>query len=140
MKKIVCVTIALAILTACKMESQYKDIAMRSVQEAIQDNGFSQFGTMFVIKEMSKDKQQLTSVCGYVKVNGSGDITRFMSLINESDNTELGEAFTTIEDIKDRRATVTSRGSAIQATLFDEIYWNKHCIDDKHKRQYTALY
>lgn len=139
MKKIACVIVALAALTACKTESQYKDIAMRSVKETIQDNGFSQFGDMFVVKNMSEDKHELTNVCGYVKVNG-GEVTRFVSLINESGNTELGEAHTYMDDLKDHRATVTSRGSAIQATIFDEVIWNKYCVDGKHPRQYTALY
>ena len=43
-----------------------------------------------------------------------------------------------IESLNMKNATVRSANSAHKATVFEEAYWNKSCVDATHAPSYTG--
>lgn len=121
----------------------FQEVAQNEVKKELKDPESAIFGESFVISSpLMKDGIRLDAyaLCGVV--NGRNTFgaytggTRFIArgLAHKK------SAFVTsvIFEDSDRRATVTSAETDKKATIFEEIYWNKECVDSKHHPTYSG--
>lgn len=127
--------IALMLIGCDSVEEKIKDSAKISVAERLKDPESAKFSDLYIVK----GKQHVT-VCG--SVNGKNSLgaytgrVRFVASAQENSPVVTGGA---LEDDESRRATVASNNTQNPESVFEKIFWNVQCVDERHPKTFTGV-
>ena len=138
---ILCLVCACADHTIGTAESAVAD----QLQARLQSTNFS--GVFVVPGGMTHAGVRLLTTCGYVEAPGASSPVRFVAeqtvpyMFVAGQNASLRSLtplIVAVEDPTERTATMRSANSSSEATVFEEAFWNKSCVDTKHPASYTG--
>jgi len=135
--------VALLTLHGCGSDDdQFRWAAEKAVQSHLKDPDSAKFERTFVIRaEPDERGYSKLAACGVVNGKNSygaysGDV-RFVAWGSQGPGMQ-DIASVNVENPFERSATVGSRETKNPATVFEQVYWNTHCVDATHQPSYTA--
>jgi len=142
------VTVAAMVLAGCGElgnDNEAKLLAEKQIEASLKDPDSAKFSGEFVIRsEPDSDGHQDIVTCGYVNAKNSfggyaGD-SRF--IVTQSLNKKLqtfGNIHSIMEDENPMyRDPHPEPVPGQPATVFEQLYWNKSCVDPSHPPSFTA--
>ncbi|MBE5226725.1 hypothetical protein IG611_15375 [Pectobacterium sp. A535-S3-A17] len=119
-----------------------------SVAEQLKDPDSAKFSNVYIVKgdhenSDSKTTWQSVAICG--SVNGKNSFgayagqTRFVvtGRIYPNENQYIATNVT-LENQESRQATVDTNKTEKPESIFEKIFWNVLCIDEKHQKSFTG--
>lgn len=134
-----------AALTGCMSDDQSLKLnAEKYVSTMLKDPDSAEFSGLYLVPGAVREGLQDVAVCGVVKAKNSfgayGGSERFVAYGytgTVAGSKSLGISRAYLEEA-DRRATVGTMDTPNKATIFEEIHWNKACVDEAHPPTYSG--
>lgn len=134
----------MATTTSCTISDEnIRQTAENSISNLLKDPSSAQFSDEFLVENLPDDSgYQNINVCGLVNGKNSfgafSGSTRFVValVVNRSQN--ILEATDSELDDGNDQATLSTENQENKETVFEQVYWNKMCINSQHPAMYTG--
>lgn len=133
--------VAIEMVVGGDKNKNFQAEAERAVSAQLKDGSSAQFSSVYLVKNKASQGSEWIAACGLVNgKNSFGALagnTRFVVLGIQGEKSH-GIATVNIED-HDRRG-VPGKGPSPSKlpTIFEDVYWNPHCVDDLHPASYSG--
>lgn|SRR5450830_537924 len=116
-------------------EGWAKDDAAKALKEKMKDPDSMVIRSEYIVKSIAPTGDEQIAVCGIVDgKNGFGAFTGGLRFVAISYHDTKAKTFKTYSVEMDN-TSIADRATAKQVkqlTAFEEVYWNKNCVDDTH--------
>lgn len=136
---------ALVLLSGCLSDDETLKLnAEKHVSGMLKDPESARFSGLYLVPGAVRDGMQDVAVCGVVNAKNSFGAyaggERFVAYAYKGDiggSKLLGISHAYLEG-SNRVATAATADSANKATIFEELHWNKACVDATHPPTYSG--
>ena len=119
------------------------EASKKAASERLKDPPSARFPVdPFIVRNQRKDGLELVAVCGMIDgKNGFGAYsggTRFVAWNVVGKNEDSTAPYQVEMDDGDGRATAASQYTEYPTTSFEDVHWNKSCVDAVHPATHTG--
>ena len=122
-------------------DADLKVMSERRISTILKDPNSAKFDRQFIVRKPPADKRVEATACGLVNGKNSfgayAGSARYAVHFFVYEDTAPSIIWAEIEGGDNLKRTPKSMPDK-PATIFEDLYWNKHCTDDSHPATYTA--